>query len=104
MCLNSVNTQPLLHSQDQVPTLYKCDPTSFKCIACDPRDVCEKLAVCTETCQKASPLELVGSWRGLIIKDGPKNEFDFGEEDIVFGKTDASFRSADGIVTKYTVQ
>jgi len=40
---------------------------------------------CSQSCNKVTPSELLGKWRGLNVKKGLTGNFDMGEFDLIFG-------------------
>lgn len=42
-------------------------------------------AACNASCGKITPVNMLGNWRGLMVKKLTKGEFDMGEFDMKFG-------------------
>jgi hypothetical protein len=42
-------------------------------------------AACDGSCGHFTPTNLLGTWRGLMVKKGMPNTFDMGEIDMIFG-------------------
>jgi len=60
----------------------KCNTTSFQCEK-DESGMIQ--AACNASCGKITPVNLLGDWRGLMVKKLQKGEFDMGEFDMHFG-------------------
>ena len=80
------------------PILYKCEPSSFKCVQCEPHEEagCNYQKACSSSCGKFSPEDLLGNWRGFVVKNGSPTKFPMGEVDITFSNKTATFHNADG--------
>ena len=66
---------------------YKCDSTTGTCGECkedDPRCFVRK-EDCLKSCTAPEPPGFQGAWRGLMVKNGTKGEFEMGEYRIDFG-------------------
>lgn len=63
--------------------LFECDEKTLTCVvAKDQGNIKE---ACTAACGHITPQELLGTWRGLMAKEGEAQNFDMGEFDLVFG-------------------
>ena len=54
------------------PKLYKCEAKSFKCVECEEHELagCNYETACTASCGKFTPDDMLGMWRGFVVKDG----------------------------------
>jgi hypothetical protein len=64
--------------------LYRCDQSSMSCIKAEEGGIIKE--DCEANCGRFSPLELLGLWRGLMVKEGGLSNFDMGEFDLSFGE------------------
>jgi len=62
---------------------YKCDNETLKCTKTN--DTGSMKSACDQDCGKIVPTQLLGTWRGLMVKKGPVGMFDMGEIDMKFG-------------------
>jgi len=46
---------------------------------------------CDASCGKITPSNLLGPWRGLMVKEKTKGQFDMGEFDMLFGDSNMTF-------------
>ena len=49
-----------------------------------------------KSCGAFTPDELVGTWRGFMVKNNTSTVFDQGEYDFVFGKNDLTVTPPEG--------
>lgn len=47
---------------------------------------------CNSSCGKITPSNLLGPWRGLMVKQVTKGEFVMGEFDMMFGDSNLTLR------------
>jgi len=68
------------------PTLFRCNPENYQCVECEKghEGGCNYEVACKASCGKFSPLDLIGKWRGLNVKDRGVKKFDFGEKTADF--------------------
>lgn len=87
------------------PRLYRCDPSEFKCVECKEGHEagCNYESGCKASCGKFTPEDMVGKWRGFVVKDGGPKKFAMGEIDANFGNKTVTFTSFDGTSHKYDV-
>lgn len=62
--------------------MFKCDKKTLVC-AEDKTGTIK--AACDASCGHFTPTNLLGTWRGLMVKKGMPNVFDMGEIDMIFG-------------------
>lgn len=55
---------------------------TFKCET-DPSGMLDK--ACNAACGKITPINLIGNWRGLMVKEKMNGQFVMGEFDMKFG-------------------
>ena len=67
----------------------KCNTTSFQC----EQDQSGMIgAACNASCGKITPSNLLGPWRGLMVKEMTKGQFEMGEFDMLFGDSNLTLR------------
>jgi len=49
-------------------------------------------AACNASCGKITPSNLLGAWRGLMVKNMTKGAFEMGEFDMMFGDSNLTLR------------
>ena len=85
--------------------MYKCDAEKFMCVKCDPPNTqgCNFEDPCKKTCGKFTPEDMIGTWRGFLVKNHAPANFDMGEYHFEFGTADLTVVQPDNTKIMYDV-